>query len=61
MPSADSTGPARLRDLIAHHYFSLDSEIIWEVATMRVPRLLTEAVALRNQADAAESRSGETD
>lgn len=51
MPSAQSTGPARLRDLIAHHYFALDSEIIWEVATTRIPRLLTEALALRDRAD----------
>ena len=48
---ADISGPARLRDLIAHHYFALDAEIIWEVATMRVPRLLVQAHKLREQAD----------
>jgi uncharacterized protein with HEPN domain len=36
-------GPARLRDLIAHHYFALDAEIIWEVATTHVPRMLAQA------------------
>lgn len=36
-------GPARLRDLIAHHYFALDAEIIWEVATTHVPRMLARA------------------
>lgn len=47
MPEASGSGPARLRDLIAHRYFSLDPEIIWEVATTHVPRLLVQARALR--------------
>ena len=45
------TGPARLRDLIAHRYFALDPDIIWEVATRHVPALLVEAVALRDAND----------
>ena len=44
-------GPARLRDLIAHHYFAIEREIIWEVATRHVPMLLAEAEALRDRAD----------
>lgn len=51
LPEADVAGPARLRDLIAHHYFALDAEIIWEVATSHVPRLLAQARRLREQAD----------
>ena len=51
MPEADISGPARLRDLIAHHYFALDAEIIWEVVTTRVPRLLVQAHKLRERAD----------
>ncbi|MBE7422131.1 MAG: DUF86 domain-containing protein [Zoogloeaceae bacterium] len=51
LPEADVAGPARLRDLIAHHYFALDAEIIWEVATAHVPRLLAQARRLREQAD----------
>ena len=51
MPDANGSGPARLRDLIAHHYFALDAEIIWEVVTTHVPRLLEQARALRNRAD----------
>lgn len=51
MAETDISGPARLRDLIAHHYFALDTEIIWEVATTRVPRLLAQAHKLRGQAD----------
>jgi len=48
---ADYSGPARLRDLIAHHYFALDAEIIWEVATTHVPRVLAQALKLREQVD----------
>ncbi len=46
-PDADRRGPARLRDLIAHHYFALDPDIIWEVANRHVPALLNHALALR--------------
>lgn len=48
------SGPARMRDLIAHHYFSLDPEIIWEVATTHVPALLVEARAVRDRFDTDE-------
>lgn len=51
LPESDISGPARLRDLIAHHYFALDAEIIWEVTTTHVPRLLTQARKLRDKAD----------
>jgi uncharacterized protein with HEPN domain len=49
LPEADRSGPARLRDLIAHHYFALDPDIIWEVANRHVPALLNHALALRGQ------------
>lgn len=49
IPQVDLSGPARLRDLIAHHYFALDEEIIWEVATTHVPRLLAHARELRTR------------
>jgi len=29
MPATSGSDPARLRDLIAHHYFAIDAEIIW--------------------------------
>jgi len=47
----NASASARLRDLIAHHYFAIDSEIVWDVVTNYVPGLLAEAHALRNQAD----------
>ena len=51
LPAADRSGPARLRDLIAHHYFALDPEIIWDVATQHVPALLKHASALRGEGE----------
>ena len=46
------SAPARLRDLIAHRYFAIDPDIIWDAATHHVPSLLLEALALRNSEDA---------
>jgi len=48
LPEADRSGPARLRDLIAHHNFALDPDIIWEDANRHVPALLNHALALRS-------------
>ncbi|MGD9603338.1 MAG: DUF86 domain-containing protein [Gammaproteobacteria bacterium] len=50
LPDAGA-GPARLRDLIAHHYFAIDSDIVWEVATTHVPSLLQQAHQLRSEAE----------
>jgi uncharacterized protein with HEPN domain len=55
MPEAIGSGPARLRDLIAHRYFALDPEIIWEVATLHVPRLLSEARNLQDAVDTGDA------
>jgi uncharacterized protein with HEPN domain len=49
LSEAGGAGPARLRDLIVHHYFALDAEIIWEVATTHVPRMLAQARELLNK------------
>lgn len=48
VPGMAGSGPARLRDLIVHHYFAVDPEIIWGVATEHVPQLLAAARALRD-------------
>ena len=50
LSEAGGSAPARLRDLIAHHYFALDAEIIWEVATTHVPRMLAQARELMKKA-----------
>ena len=48
---AHRSAPARLRDLIAHHYFALDPDIVWEVARRHIPALLGEAMVLRLRMD----------
>jgi uncharacterized protein with HEPN domain len=42
-------GVAGMRDVIVHHYFGLDSEIIWDAAKVHVPRLLEIAQGLHDQ------------
>jgi uncharacterized protein with HEPN domain len=51
LPQRHQAGPARLRDLIAHHYFAIDAEIIWDVASNHVPGLLAAAQRLQAEAD----------
>jgi uncharacterized protein with HEPN domain len=51
------SAPARLRDLIAHRYFSLDADIIWDAAVHHVPALLAEALALRTAVEASRGSS----
>jgi uncharacterized protein with HEPN domain len=51
MPDVDWSGPARLRDLIAHRYFSLDARIVWDVATRHVPEILAAARMLLDRFD----------
>lgn len=58
LAEAQRTAPARLRDLIAHHYFALDPDIIYEVATRHVPALLDQARGLRDRADRDTPDSG---
>lgn len=43
LPEVDWSGPARLRDFIAHHYFSVDTGIVWDAATNHVPTILLAA------------------
>ena len=45
------SGPARLRHPIAHNYFAVDPQIVWEAATQHVPRMLTHAKQLRDRFD----------
>lgn len=49
------SAPARLRDLIAHRYFALDPDIIWDVVRNHLPSLRQEATALRSRIEAAQS------
>lgn len=51
LPEQHRRGPARLRDRIAHHYFSVDPALIFDAATRHVPSLLQHALALRERSE----------
>jgi uncharacterized protein with HEPN domain len=57
-PDTDWTGPARMRDLIAHHYFAVDPTIVWEAASLHVPKILGHARNLRERFDRDGAVSG---
>ncbi len=48
---------ARARDLMAHHYFGLEDETLWEMIQVHVPELLEQIRSIIDQ----ESRSEESD
>lgn len=56
LPEVDWAGPARLRDVIAHRYFGLDPQIVWDAAVNHVPKILSAAQTLLARFDA---RDGE--
>jgi len=57
VPDGDWTGPARMRDLIAHHYFAVDPRIVWEAASLHEPKILGHAMQLRERFDRGEGNS----
>ena len=49
---------ARARDLMAHHYFGLEDETLWEMVQVHVPELLAQIrpiIDLESEAEAGES------
>jgi uncharacterized protein with HEPN domain len=57
-PGINWRGAAGLRDIIVHQYFGLDTEILWDAATVHVPRLLD--AARRLQAGLEKGTAGES-
>jgi uncharacterized protein with HEPN domain len=61
-PSINWRGAAGLRDIIVHQYFGLDTELIWDAASVHVPRLLAAARRLQANARTQDGRGrGSTD
>lgn len=54
-PEVSWRGAAGLRDIIVHQYFGLDTEILWDAASVHVPRLLDAARRLQSALDQAPS------
>jgi len=51
MPEVEWSGAAQFRDIIAHHYFALDAQIIWDVVCNRIPEIRDAARALLARLD----------
>ena len=47
MPGVDWSAAAGLRDIIAHRYFAIDPELVWDIARNHVPAASTAARILR--------------
>jgi uncharacterized protein with HEPN domain len=48
VPLVDWSGAAGLRDIIAHRYFGVDQELVWDIVRNYVPGLLGGARRLRD-------------
>lgn len=46
MPDIEWSKAAAFRDVIAHHYFGLDSNVVWDVVENKIPEIETAAKAL---------------
>ncbi|MDQ2730062.1 MAG: DUF86 domain-containing protein [Armatimonadota bacterium] len=46
---------ARFRDIVIHHYFAVDNQIVWDIVVNKVPELV---VGLEHLADDAEPNNG---
>ena len=51
MPDIAWRDAARFRDLVAHHYFSLDPEIVWDIVANRIPAVRSAARELLERVD----------
>ena len=45
------TDAARFRDFVAHHYFSIDPEIVWDIVKQQIPKVRTTARSLLERLD----------
>lgn len=41
---------ARFRDIVIHHYFAIDNQIVWDIVENKVPELLTQLSAAEQKA-----------
>ena len=46
MPMIEWDMAARFRDVIAHQYFGLDNQIVWDVVSSKVPAIFAASSSL---------------
>lgn len=51
-PTVEWTQIGRFRDVVVHHYFGLNEDVIWEIVEIKVPQLLTALSQQKNKQDA---------
>ncbi len=56
MPGIEWSGAAQFRDIVAHHYFALDVEIVWDVVTNKIPEIRAAAQSLLARLDEEDNR-----
>ncbi len=48
-PDVEWRKMSRTRDILAHHYFSLEDETLWEIVQKHVPELLDQLEVILNE------------
>ena len=48
-PEIEWSGATRMRDRLAHAYFHVDYQIVWDTATVKIPKLISQLEPLVTQ------------
>ena len=54
-PEVDWKGAMGIRDIIAHHYFELDAEVVFDVVKNEFPNLLQTIRRMKNDLETTEN------
>ena len=60
-PEVDWKGAMGIRDIIAHHYFELDAEVVFDVVKNEFPNLLRTIRRMKNDLESSANNQSPTD
>ena len=60
-PEVDWKGAMGIRDIIAHHYFELDAEVVFDVVKNEFPNLLRTIRRMKNDLESTANNQSPTD